>query len=273
MADQIVEPTPGTPEYDEAMARLVDDRTAAAAGANGSDLPVEPPAKAERPADVPEKFWDAEKGEVRYNDLLKSYRELEGKIGQPPAKAPEAPPKADQPPVDTKVAEEAAKAAGVDLDALTAEYFQNGNLTDASLKALEAKGIGKDQVDAYIAGQQALAAKAEEAGKALVGGSEKYSEMTAWAAGALSVEEKVAYNNAVNHRDPAFRELAILGLQAKFQRANGTDPQRQLNGGSSASTGEKGFGSRAEMSAAINDPRFNTDSAYRARVERRISMM
>lgn len=32
---------------------------------------------AERPDDVPEKFWDKEKGELRTDDVLKSYKELE----------------------------------------------------------------------------------------------------------------------------------------------------------------------------------------------------
>ncbi len=36
----------------------------------------------ERPEYVPEKFWDAEKGEPRLEALLKSYRELERKLGR-----------------------------------------------------------------------------------------------------------------------------------------------------------------------------------------------
>ena len=41
-----------------------------------------------RPAEVPEKFWDAERGELRVDALLKSYRELERRLSQrlaPPA--------------------------------------------------------------------------------------------------------------------------------------------------------------------------------------------
>lgn len=37
---------------------------------------------AARPADVPEKFWDAERGEMRVEALLKSYRELERRMSQ-----------------------------------------------------------------------------------------------------------------------------------------------------------------------------------------------
>ncbi|MCC7427211.1 MAG: hypothetical protein IT557_09915 [Alphaproteobacteria bacterium] len=35
-----------------------------------------------RPADIPEKFWDAQKGEVRIDALLKSYRELERRLAR-----------------------------------------------------------------------------------------------------------------------------------------------------------------------------------------------
>ena len=50
-------------------------------------------ARAERPEEVPEKFWDAERGQLRTEALLKSYRELERKLSArfaPPAEdAPE----------------------------------------------------------------------------------------------------------------------------------------------------------------------------------------
>ncbi|WPB84571.1 capsid assembly protein [Sediminicoccus rosea] len=54
-------------------------------------VPAAPPASSSRPAEVPEKFWDAERGELRVEALLKSYRELERRLSQraaPPA--PEA---------------------------------------------------------------------------------------------------------------------------------------------------------------------------------------
>ena len=51
----------------------------------GSDEPSRPAAEraaAERPADVPEKFWDAETGAIRVDTLLRSYLELERKLGR-----------------------------------------------------------------------------------------------------------------------------------------------------------------------------------------------
>lgn len=48
-----------------------------------------------RPADIPEKFWDAETGTLRVDALLKSYRELERRLSQRAA-----PPAADATPED-----------------------------------------------------------------------------------------------------------------------------------------------------------------------------
>ena len=46
--------------------------------------PVDPAAAIKaRPDDVPEKFWDQDKGEIRVETLLRSYRELERRLGRP----------------------------------------------------------------------------------------------------------------------------------------------------------------------------------------------
>jgi hypothetical protein len=45
---------------------------------------AETPAR-QRPEDIPEKFWDAERGEIRTEALLKSYSELERKMGSMPS--------------------------------------------------------------------------------------------------------------------------------------------------------------------------------------------
>ena len=52
---------------------VVDDQEVAAAGAvvedRGEPAPTAPPPPAERPADVPEKFWDAAAGALRTDAL------------------------------------------------------------------------------------------------------------------------------------------------------------------------------------------------------------
>jgi hypothetical protein len=49
------------------------------------ETPAVPPVAGKasaRPADIPEKFWDAERGEIRVDALLKSYRELEKRLSR-----------------------------------------------------------------------------------------------------------------------------------------------------------------------------------------------
>jgi len=45
-----------------------------------AEAPAAPTAPPARPDDVPEKFWDAERGALRVDALLKSYRELERRL-------------------------------------------------------------------------------------------------------------------------------------------------------------------------------------------------
>jgi len=60
---------------------------------SGSVEPLRDPAadpaaddgKPQRPDNIPEKFWDAEKGEVRLDELAKSYAELEKAKSEAPA--------------------------------------------------------------------------------------------------------------------------------------------------------------------------------------------
>ncbi len=58
-------------------------------------MPTETVATGTRPAEVPEKFWDAEAGTLRVDALLKSYGELERRLSQRAA-----PPGADAAPED-----------------------------------------------------------------------------------------------------------------------------------------------------------------------------
>lgn len=55
---------------------------AAAPGAKPDAAKPDAATKPGRPADIPEKFWDAELHELRVDALLKSYRELERRLSQ-----------------------------------------------------------------------------------------------------------------------------------------------------------------------------------------------
>lgn len=63
--------------------KMIDDNIAAISEATQVDATgatPEPPSPAPRPAAVPEKFWDAETGQVKLDALLKSYAALERRL-------------------------------------------------------------------------------------------------------------------------------------------------------------------------------------------------
>jgi hypothetical protein len=263
------EGTEGLSAHDLAMAAKVDQLHASFQPAKE---PATPPASqpVARPEHIPEKFWDAEKGVAKVDEMAKSYAELErGKA------APAAPP-ADP---AAQAAAEAAKAAGaagagVDFTSFTNEFATNGKLGDESYAALEAKGIPKAVVDEFIASKQAAAEAATQVATSeafeLAGGKDAYSSMLNWAAVNLSPADAAAFDTAVVG-DSASRKQAITSLKAQYSKAFGTPPK--LVNGDGAAVNAEAFQSRAEVTAAMRDPRYKADAAYRATVERRIGAM
>jgi hypothetical protein len=252
-------PQPGTPEYNAAMIAA-----ASAAGATVNGQPVSPSAAPEapkRPDNVPEKFWDATTGQVNTEALLKSYRDLEASRTQP-ATQPANQQATQQAPVVTD--------GKPDMGALTAEFAANGALSDASYAALEAANIPRVMVDSYIQGQQALQATRDAKGFDAAGGKEAFEQMSAWAASALSPAEVSALNRALAS-DEGSMLLAVAGLKAKYEASNGKEPA--LLGGNSSNGGVTPFGSNAEMTAAMRDPRYAKDAAYRQSVHARVAGM
>lgn len=246
---------PATPgDHDQKMIDKVDA---------ASNPPVEgtegtPPE--DRPQWLPEKFKSPE-------DMAKAYSELEAKLGQakpadPPAADPAAPPPADP--------EAALADKGLDLQDFSSEFAQKGELSAESYAKLAKAGYSRQIVDQYIEGQRAVAARFETDIMSEVGGAEKYSAITAWAKANLTPQEIAAYNTAVSSGNADQAKLAALGLGAKFERANGSDPQRLLGGQGAGSAGDV-FESMAQVTAAMKDPLYKNDPAFRAKIQAKLS--
>jgi hypothetical protein len=218
------------------------DRLESSDHATGPDAPAD----TGRPDHVPEKFWDAEKGEVRTEDLLKSYGELEKKSssGLPsddgtPAEGEDPQPTEGEDPKADDAAEKAAEAAGVDMDALETEFMAEGKLTDESYADLEAKGFSKDEVDDFI-----------------------HARMADWASNNWTADELKEYNDAVDSYEMGRAKLAMKGLRADYEKANGRAP-KLLDGDGSPPKGGTIYRSDAEMQRDMQDPRYREDPAFR----------
>jgi hypothetical protein len=292
-------PVPGTPEYDAAMIAKFENK-GVIGDANADDPQakpaVKPAEKPVKPEGVPDKFWNAEKGEVDLIGLAKSYTELEKTRSQPkPEEKPAVPAvdaakaklesdlaalkaKPDAKPEDVQAAEKAladykpAVPAPTKLDftKVDAEFAEHGKLSDKTVEALEAAGFDRSRIDLHLRGLQAL--QREYSGKAFTaaGGEEKYNAMIAWAKTGLAEGERKAFDTAVMSGDDATMVLAVQGLTAKFAAANGSDPK--LLGGTRPGAQSAGFRSTAEMKAAMRDPRYKSDPAYRADVENKLAV-
>ena len=134
---------------------------------------VETPTTEARPEWLPEKFGSAE-------DLAKAYSELETKQSQKTEATPEATTESNDLEID-QAADNAVQAAGLNMADLQSEYDTNGTLNEESFAALEKAGISKDYVDAFIAGQEAIANNIGNEVRAGVGGNESYNELMSWA--------------------------------------------------------------------------------------------
>ena len=235
-----------------------------------SEKPVEEKQSTQSVQGLPEKFKSVE-------DLAKSYSELEKKLGEQTPKQEEVDPvsattlKEEAPKQENslEIAEDAVENAGLNFDTLAQEYAEKGQLGEESYKALEQSGIPKAYVDQFIAGQKAIGEQQTTNVKTMVGGEEAYNEMASWASKNMSDGEKKAYNAAVNSADMDTVKLAVDGLRAKYQAANGTEPN--LVQGKATPVAEQGYASWAEVTEAMADPRYAKDPAYQAAVKAKIA--
>lgn len=239
---------------------------------------------------VPEKFRSAADP---MKAMAEAYAALEAKLGASkaptstplndpatgkPAVAPAETPSVEQAPAADPAAD-AAKAAeaGVDLDAYTQKFNdQGGKLTPEDYAALASKGLNQATVDNYIAGQVALGAQRTAALYDSIGGQDKFTELATWLAseeGAAQVTSAQidAANKALAGTDVAVASVVLQGLMAKMQGAVGVQPTLLKSTNQPGTGPSDSYASFSEQVAAQSDPRYATDPAYREAVIAKIN--
>jgi len=225
---------------------------------------LEQSASPERPEWLPEKFKNAE-------DMANAYAELEQKLGQQQQEEQTKEPK-EYDNTDDAEASQVAQAldnVGLDFNVFQDEYAETGELSPDAYNALEEKGFNRELVDSWIAGQEALASKTTNQIYDMAGGEEQYSGLVQWASENLSESEIDAYNANVESGDLSLAQFAVSGLVARYRSEVGNEPQ--LVQGDNASSSSGAFQSVAELTAAMRDPRYNNDPAYRKSVADELS--
>lgn len=97
-----------------------------------------------------------------------------------------------------------------------------------------------------------------------VGGTTEYQNMIQWAGQNLSEQEVAMYDAVMDRGDPLAMFFAAQALNARYQDAVGYDGE-MLTGSAPRNAGDA-FRSQAELVAAMSDPRYDKDPAYRADV-------
>lgn len=266
---------------DEAQARAMADNIAIAraesdAGLGETSKFVESVEKEDEdrqsaiPEWLPEKFVRrTEAGDIDYQAsseaMAKAHSELEKNFhkdrqekADDPAEETEEKPEGETPLID-----------GEFWNSLVAEYNDKRELSDDSMEILRNIGIPDTIVQDYIAGQEARASAYANKVVEGVGGLDQYEQLVGWAADALDINEIRAFDRAVESGDLLTAQMAVRDLRTRYEAANGSIAGLAVQGTPSTSSSQ-GYGSRAEMTAAIQDPRYAKDAAYREQVMRRI---
>jgi len=102
----------------------------------------------------------------------------------------------------------------------------------------------------------------------MVGGKNAYKSMLDWAGDNFTKEEIEMYDGVMNKGNPDAIFFAIQALQARYNDGVGTEGQT-LTGRGTSNTDDS-FKSQAELVAAMGDPRYDRDPAYRADLMRRL---
>ena len=195
--------------------------------------------------------------------MAKAYKELQKKMSEP---------KADKKAAKKSVEEPAgAEVTTGAIESARNEFSESGELSDSTFDALEAAGLPRAFVEQYINGQEAMSIQQAASIQESIGGAGNYEAMAEWASENMADGDLDAFNAIVEGPSVEQARITVKGMYAQFQAAGGKGPAL-VQGSTSGDSGVKPFGSTAQVTEAMRDPRYANDPAYRENVEKRMSV-
>ena len=160
------------------------------------------------------------------------------------------------------------------------EYYANeGTLSEETIEKFSEMS-SQDLVNAYLeiqannpqANPQGIEMSDAQVNSVMnaAGGEANYNRVVEWAASNLDNRSIDAFDSVVDSGNPAAINIAFAGLQSRYEDANGYEG-RMLSGKAASSGGDL-YRSQAELVAAMSDPRYDTDPAYRADVIEKLEL-
>ena len=196
-------------------------------------------------------------------ELETAYKELEKKLGEKSDEdSEEAEPEA-KPEKETEVESNI-------LDKLWEE--KDKGFSDETLKALGEKRPG-ELAKMYLefrsqAGQQEASQTLTESDiselKGMAGGEQEYERVIGWATSNLPQKEQDMFDSVIDRGDPQAAYFAVQALMSNYKDAVGSEGD--LITGKAPSNVGSTFQSQPEVVAAMSDPRYDSDPAYRRQI-------
>ena len=225
MAELTYDPTPADqPEFNEAEQEA---------------LAIGEAAAREEQAQYAGKFKDAE-------ELEKAYIELQKKLGESDGNEEGLQEQAD----NEETEQEVSPAAELITNA-SQMYAETGELTPEVL----------EQFNSMSSADLDLTESEVNVIKNYAGGEEGYTNLMQWAAGNLDQADVDAFDSIVDKGDARAIRLAVAGLKAQYEAMNGFEGE--MVSGKAPRQVNDVFRSQAEVVAAMQDPRYDKDPAYR----------
>ena len=218
-------------------------------------------------------------------DLVGSYKELEGKLGAIDQTREEPEGNVEEQAEEQEVndsefnAEEyygdglasVLEEVGIDAEDISNRFLENDEISEDDYSKLAEAGFSKQVVDLYLDGVRnaGIAGEVDAEGiKESVGGDESYSQMVSWAIDNLPAEDIQAFNKLTDTGDGPAIKLAVQGIYSQYNNAMGIEPN--LVTGRASQSGPTPFRSTAEVVTAMSDPRYGKDVTYTEDVQRRL---
>jgi hypothetical protein len=211
-------------------------------------------------------------------DLEKAYVELQKKMGGESSQDSETAGESSDSDDGEETSEEEEEAnkdspiTSLMTDA-TAEFYDNdGTLSSETLDKFNEMS-SRDLVNAYLEMQKnAPNPNAQEEAPDLTeadvnqvrnaaGGEAQYGKLVQWAADNLDQSDVEAFDDLVATGNVRAIKLAVSGLKAQYENANGYEGT--MLSGKPPQTSKDVFRSQQEVVAAMSDPRYERDPAYR----------
>ena len=171
-----------------------------------------------------------------------------------------------------------AAATSLINDASEEYYSNDGQLSEETVEKFSEMS-STDLVNAYLeiqannpqAPQQSVEMSEGQVNSVqnAAGGEANYNRVIEWAANNLPNNQIDAFDSVVDSGNPAAIGIAFQGLQRQYDESNGYEG-RMLQGKPASSRGNV-YRSQAELVAAMGDPRYDTDPAYRADVVEKLN--